>query len=274
MQVTRSNALLLLITGSVGCRIYHGALINVVGLTTVAAGAPTYYQRISTPFKTTTMYVEYNPRLNPGGELTHPTAAPAPSLTTEYTPRERGRPATSQPPPPTPAVPPPPPQHQQQPAQPSVQLIPVQEPTNTTEPDPPVKDFQGPDPNTLPPATAPPSHPNIDPNLIGTLDGRSILEVDLSSLNDKPWRRPGSDLSDWFNYGFDEISWEAYCYRRKELGDLATVLKANILVCHSNAIGFPQLTAPFRTLQACRRNKSLLSHLKSARSSWPVQLTT
>lgn len=122
-------------------------------------------------------------------------------------------------------------QQQQQPTQPIVQTIPVQELIKvTSETDSPGKGSQGPDPNTLPPAIAPPSHPNIDPNLIGTLDGRSILEVDLNSLNEKPWRRPGSDLSDWFNYGFDEISWDAYCYRRKELGDLATVLKANILV--------------------------------------------
>ncbi|KAF9650065.1 Fip1-domain-containing protein [Thelephora ganbajun] len=174
-----------------------------------------------------------------GGSTSQPppkpqlSAAPAPSLTTEYTPRERGRPTTSQPPPPIPVLPPP----QQQPIQPSIQPIPVQEPTKvTTETDSSGKDSQRPDPNTLPSATAPPSHPNIDPNLIGTLDGRSILEVDLSSLNDKPWRRPGSDLSDWFNYGFDEISWEAYCYRRKELGDLATVLKANIM----NFTGMPE----------------------------------
>ena len=193
-------------------------------------------------------------RLNSGGELTRPAAVPAPSLTTEYTPRERGRPTPSQPPPPisiTPQQPQqqPQPQPQQQPqqpqqsqlqqTQPNVQPISTQELTNTTtEPNSSGKDLQGPDPNTLPPATAPPSHPNIDPNLIGTLDGRSILEVDLSSLNDKPWRRPGSDLSDWFNYGFDEISWEAYCYRRKELGDLATVLKANILVRHPNDFVF------------------------------------
>lgn len=61
-------------------------------------------------------------------------------------------------------------------------------------------------------------------------DGRSILEVDLTAMADKPWRRPGSDISDWFNYGFDEISWEAYCYRRRELGDMASVLKANVIV--------------------------------------------
>ena len=62
------------------------------------------------------------------------------------------------------------------------------------------------------------------------LDGRSIYEVDMANMTDKPWRRPGSDISDWFNYGFDEISWEAYCYRRRELGEMATVMKANLIV--------------------------------------------
>lgn len=78
--------------------------------------------------------------------------------------------------------------------------------------------------------TALPSHPNIDPTATGFLDGRSILEVDLSAMADKQWRKPGADISDWFNYGFDEISWEAYCYRRRDLGELANVLKTNVLV--------------------------------------------
>jgi hypothetical protein len=43
------------------------------------------------------------------------------------------------------------------------------------------------------------------------------------------------DLSDWFNYGFDEISWEAYCKRREIMGDMAEKLKINVLVGY----GFP-----------------------------------
>jgi len=86
------------------------------------------------------------------------------------------------------------------------------------------------DTSTLPPATAPPSAPSIDLNAVGVFDGRSILEVDLGAMADKPWRRPGSDISDWFNYGFDELSWETYCIRRRDLGELANVLKTNIIV--------------------------------------------
>jgi pre-mRNA 3'-end-processing factor FIP1 len=97
-------------------------------------------------------------------------------------------------------------------------------------PDVKPKADDGIDPSTLPPITAPPSHPAIDPTATGMLEGRPIYEVDIAALAEKAWRRPGSDISDWFNYGFDEISWEAYCYRRRELGDLAAVLKTNVVV--------------------------------------------
>ena len=150
---------------------------------------------------------------------------PGPSLTTEYTPRERGGPAkplatqpsqTSTPgskPLVTPNVT----------APPTASVM-----SATPEPKSHVED--SPDPMTLPPVAAPPSHPAIDPTVTGMLEGRPVFEVDMAALADKAWRRPGSDISDWFNYGFDEISWEAYCYRRRELGDLAAVLKTNVVV--------------------------------------------
>lgn len=146
---------------------------------------------------------------------------PGPSLTTEYTPRERGAPPAAQPP------------------QTSTPVSkPLATPTITVPPTAPVSSSldgrssveDGPDPSKLPPVTAPPSHPAIDPTATGMLEGRPVFEVDMAALAEKAWRRPGSDISDWFNYGFDEISWEAYCYRRRELGDLAAVLKTNVVV--------------------------------------------
>jgi pre-mRNA 3'-end-processing factor FIP1 len=115
-------------------------------------------------------------------------------------------------------------------------LQPPQTPTPSQLPDSEagLQDDGGVDPSTLPPVTAPPSHPTIDTTAIGTLDGRSIFEVDLGAMTEKPWRRPGSDISDWFSYGFDEISWEAYCYRRRDLGEMANVLKTNVIVCCSS----------------------------------------
>ncbi|KAH7930463.1 hypothetical protein BV22DRAFT_1124963 [Leucogyrophana mollusca] len=151
-----------------------------------------------------------------------PNRPPPSTLTTEYTLRDRN--ALSRPPAVTPAGP-------------------SQTPSSAAEPPAtdPARIDEGPDPSMLPPASAPPSHPSINPSMPGVLDGRSILEVDMTAMAEKPWRRPGSDISDWFNYGFDEISWEAYCYRRRDLGELANVLKTNVL----NFAGMPedQLTA-------------------------------
>lgn len=35
--------------------------------------------------------------------------------------------------------------------------------------------------------------------------------------DDKAWRRPGTDMSDYFNYGFDEFTWASYCLKQKTL---------------------------------------------------------
>ncbi|KAG7394460.1 pre-mRNA 3-end-processing factor fip1l1 [Phytophthora boehmeriae] len=36
---------------------------------------------------------------------------------------------------------------------------------------------------------------------------RTAFDVDIDLLEDRPWRKPGVDISDYFNYGFDEHSW-------------------------------------------------------------------
>jgi pre-mRNA 3'-end-processing factor FIP1 len=35
--------------------------------------------------------------------------------------------------------------------------------------------------------------------------------------NDKPWRRPGTDITDYFNYGFDEFTWALYASKQEAL---------------------------------------------------------
>ncbi|KAL1669523.1 hypothetical protein GGF50DRAFT_95208 [Schizophyllum commune] len=166
--------------------------------------------------------------VNPAANRSTPTGQ-NPSLTTEYQPIQRG--AT------TPSTQPPAPQPISQSSSTPAPAAISQTATTTTpaQPKDEPKD-DGVDPNTLPPATRADSQPEIDPGAVGIFEGRPIIDLDLAALADKPWRRPGADLSDWFNYGFDEISWEAYCYRRRDLGELADVLKANVL----NFSGMPE----------------------------------
>lgn len=39
----------------------------------------------------------------------------------------------------------------------------------------------------------------------------------MDQLEDKPWRQPGADITDYFNYGFNEETWRAYCERQKRM---------------------------------------------------------
>ncbi|CEG45937.1 Polyadenylation factor I complex, subunit FIP1 [Plasmopara halstedii] len=46
---------------------------------------------------------------------------------------------------------------------------------------------------------------------------RTAFDVDIDLLEDRPWRKPGVDISDYFNYGFDEHSWREYATRQLRL---------------------------------------------------------
>ncbi|CAH1117847.1 unnamed protein product [Phaedon cochleariae] len=52
---------------------------------------------------------------------------------------------------------------------------------------------------------------------IGTINGVPATEFNVDSLEDKPWRKPGADITDYFNYGFNEDTWRAYCERQKRM---------------------------------------------------------
>lgn len=50
--------------------------------------------------------------------------------------------------------------------------------------------------------------------------GKPITQVNIDedlTENDKPWRRPGTDITDYFNYGFDEFTWALYASKQETL---------------------------------------------------------
>ncbi|KAJ8000523.1 hypothetical protein DPEC_G00181000 [Dallia pectoralis] len=57
----------------------------------------------------------------------------------------------------------------------------------------------------------------VDLEAPGSINGVPVLEVDMESFEEKPWRKPGADLSDYFNYGFNEDTWKSYCEKQKRL---------------------------------------------------------
>jgi pre-mRNA 3'-end-processing factor FIP1 len=62
---------------------------------------------------------------------------------------------------------------------------------------------------------------DVNANPIHPTTGRPItstdLDTDFPTEEDKPWRLPGTDITDFFNYGFDEFSWASYCIKQQEL---------------------------------------------------------
>ena len=63
------------------------------------------------------------------------------------------------------------------------------------------------------------------------LEDEAAQRIDLNTLNvdEKPWRQPGADISDYFNYGFDEETWKLYCDRQKGIkGSLEDIKNVHI----------------------------------------------
>ncbi|TDZ20189.1 Pre-mRNA polyadenylation factor FIP1 [Colletotrichum sidae] len=50
--------------------------------------------------------------------------------------------------------------------------------------------------------------------------GKPITAVNIDEdlpENEKPWRKPGTDISDYFNYGFDEFTWALYAAKQEAI---------------------------------------------------------
>ncbi|KAI1061764.1 hypothetical protein LB507_010669 [Fusarium sp. FIESC RH6] len=59
---------------------------------------------------------------------------------------------------------------------------------------------------------------DVNANPIHPGTGKPITQVNIDEdlpENDKPWRKPGTDISDYFNYGFDEFTWALYASKQE-----------------------------------------------------------
>ncbi|KRZ78704.1 Pre-mRNA 3'-end-processing factor FIP1 [Trichinella papuae] len=82
----------------------------------------------------------------------------------------------------------------------------------------------------------------LDIDSTGTYNGTPIFDVDIATIEAKPWREPGADVTDYFNYGFTEETWQTYCERQKRLRTEFGPANAN--KAYFNSI--PSLNAPAR----------------------------
>ncbi|XP_050307408.1 pre-mRNA 3'-end-processing factor FIP1 [Anthonomus grandis grandis] len=71
---------------------------------------------------------------------------------------------------------------------------------------------------------------------IGTINGVPACDYNLDGLEDKPWRKPGADITDYFNFGFNEDTWKAYCERQKRI----RINESGVGIMPLNSIGLPR----------------------------------
>jgi len=64
---------------------------------------------------------------------------------------------------------------------------------------------------------------------------RSLYEVELEQLDEKPWREPGAVLSDYFNYGFTEETWKIYCQHQAAMRQETSVLHRQVTMNQATA---------------------------------------
>ena len=86
------------------------------------------------------------------------------------------------------------------------------------------------------------------------LSGEMPENVDIDSLQDKPWQRPDSDLTDYFNYGFTENTWRLYCKKQQEVR-LEQNLQSKIKVFDSSQPDTSDMPAELRMMQMAQQQQ-------------------
>ena len=51
----------------------------------------------------------------------------------------------------------------------------------------------------------------------GPFLNEEAFDLEIDQLEDKPWRRQGEDITDYFNYGFTEDTWRMYALKQRQL---------------------------------------------------------
>ncbi|VDM33221.1 unnamed protein product [Hydatigera taeniaeformis] len=86
----------------------------------------------------------------------------------------------------------------------------------------------------------------ININDPGGIQGVPTIEFNISSLgeDDKPWKRPGADITDYFNYGFTEDTWMQYCEKQKILRqEYANTALKPVLVGTATGFGLTNISS-------------------------------
>ncbi|CAH1720796.1 unnamed protein product [Aphis gossypii] len=71
---------------------------------------------------------------------------------------------------------------------------------------------------------------------MGTINGVPAHEYSIETTEEKPWLKPGADITDYFNYGFNENTWLAYCERQKKMRCNESLIGMSTLTMHNQQV--------------------------------------
>ncbi|KAJ2083493.1 cleavage polyadenylation factor subunit fip1 [Coemansia sp. RSA 988] len=58
---------------------------------------------------------------------------------------------------------------------------------------------------------------HMDILAVPLLNNLDLYTIDIDMLEEKPWRQPGADITDYFNFGFSEEAWKLYCVKQQDV---------------------------------------------------------
>jgi pre-mRNA 3'-end-processing factor FIP1 len=73
---------------------------------------------------------------------------------------------------------------------------------------------------------------DVNGNPVYPPQGKEIMQVDMDAdiaEEQRIWRRPGEDQTDYFNYGFDEFTWEMYRQRHAAMAQTIQQQKSEVM---------------------------------------------
>ncbi|XP_059196563.1 pre-mRNA 3'-end-processing factor FIP1 isoform X2 [Centropristis striata] len=102
---------------------------------------------------------------------------------------------------------------------------------------------------------------------MNVLDNIQEIPAVKANAEEKPWRKAGADISDYFNYGFDEESWNTYCIKQAIVRSTKRKLSTKLTgqkgcsrhegkkKCPATSSGSPSVLASSRQLNAATEER-------------------
>ncbi|CAF1156643.1 unnamed protein product [Rotaria sp. Silwood1] len=100
----------------------------------------------------------------------------------------------------------------------------------------------------------------VDLDAQGFINGQPTYEHDIMNAykdEEKPWKKPGADITEYFNYGFTEETWVQYCDRQRRLRNENNLARHNTTHISPMLPGHPPIIHPINSHPIMMINKSM-----------------